>query len=221
MKFERGRKKNQLIWSFILKVIAGQSLVKTMFLNKTRKENVSRGIRFRSRGDVLGTYAPSLKTEKMARGSLTVGPEGPLVRFDRSPLPPLSLCPNGGGLRRSPSTNSGSSRAPEGGDGMARLGRSSWWSLGRRRWKESPAASSAAICSSPPPRSPPSSSSSTCSALAPRHLPRPLLLLLLRCRREPRRSPRLRLRRRRRRSPRACSWSRSSRRGRPKAALWR
>ena len=62
-----------------------------MFLNKTRKENVSGEIRFRSRGDVLGTYAPSLKTEKTARGSLTVGPEGPLVRFDRSSLPPLSL----------------------------------------------------------------------------------------------------------------------------------
>ena len=27
MKFERGRKKNQLIWSFILKVIASQSSV--------------------------------------------------------------------------------------------------------------------------------------------------------------------------------------------------
>jgi len=41
MKFERGRKKNQLIWSFILKVIASQSLVKSLFLNKTRKENDS------------------------------------------------------------------------------------------------------------------------------------------------------------------------------------
>ena len=37
MKFERGRKKNQLIWSFILKVIASQSLVKVLFLIKTRK----------------------------------------------------------------------------------------------------------------------------------------------------------------------------------------
>ena len=90
MKIERGRKKNQLIWSFILKVIASQSLVKSLFLNKTRKENVSGEIRFRSRGDVLGTYAPSLKTEKTARGSLTVGPEGPLVRFDRSSLLLLS-----------------------------------------------------------------------------------------------------------------------------------
>ena len=41
MKFEGGRKKNQLIWSFILKVIASQSLVKSLFLNKTRKENDS------------------------------------------------------------------------------------------------------------------------------------------------------------------------------------
>ena len=43
MEFERGRKKNQLIWSFILKVIAGQSLVKTLFLNKTRKRKTLRG----------------------------------------------------------------------------------------------------------------------------------------------------------------------------------
>ena len=61
MKFERGRKKNQLFWSFILKVIASQSLVKPLFLNKTRKENDSEGIRFRSRGDALGSYAPALK----------------------------------------------------------------------------------------------------------------------------------------------------------------
>ena len=61
MKFERGRKKNQLIWSFILKVIASQSLVKSLFLNKTTKENDSEGIHFRSRGDALGSYAPSLK----------------------------------------------------------------------------------------------------------------------------------------------------------------
>ena len=41
MKFERGRKKNQLIWSFILKVTAGQSLVKSLFLIKTRKRKRS------------------------------------------------------------------------------------------------------------------------------------------------------------------------------------
>ena len=68
MKFERGRKKNQLIWSFILKVIASQSLVKSLFLNKTRKENVSGEIRFRSRGDVLGTYVPSLKQRRRRAG---------------------------------------------------------------------------------------------------------------------------------------------------------
>ena len=63
MEFEKGRKKNQLIWSFILKVIAGQSLVKSLFLNKTRKENVSRGIRFRSRGNVLGVLRYHLTRE--------------------------------------------------------------------------------------------------------------------------------------------------------------
>ena len=102
MKFERGRKKNQLIWSFILKVIAGQSLVKLcFFLNKTRKENVSEEIRFRSRGDVLGTFALSLNQSGRARGSLTVGPGGPLVRFDRSPPPSLSFGRTGAELRRS------------------------------------------------------------------------------------------------------------------------
>ena len=144
MKFERGRKKNQLIWSFILKDIAGQSLVKSLFLIKTRKKNVRDRIRFRSRGDVLGTYAPSLKTEKTARGSLTVGPEGPLVRFDRFFPPSPPFCPTGAGLRRSPSTNGSASRASRGGDGTARPRRSPRWLLGRRRWKESPAASSAA-----------------------------------------------------------------------------
>ena len=46
MKFERGRKKNQLIWSFILKDIASQSLVKVLFLTKPEKENVPRKVRF-------------------------------------------------------------------------------------------------------------------------------------------------------------------------------
>ena len=41
MKFERGRKKNQLIWRFILKYIASQSLVKVLFLIKPEKENVT------------------------------------------------------------------------------------------------------------------------------------------------------------------------------------
>ena len=41
MKFERGRKKNQLIWSFILKVTASQSLVNSVF-----KINQKKGKRF-------------------------------------------------------------------------------------------------------------------------------------------------------------------------------
>ena len=34
---------------------------------------------------------PSLKTRGGGAGSLTVGPRGPLVRFDQSPLPPFPL----------------------------------------------------------------------------------------------------------------------------------
>ena len=50
MKFERGRKNNQLIWSFILKDIASQSSV----FNKNQKKKTFRGrIRFRSGGNVL------------------------------------------------------------------------------------------------------------------------------------------------------------------------
>ena len=37
MKFEGGRKKNQLIWSFILKVIASQTSVKVLFYLKSEK----------------------------------------------------------------------------------------------------------------------------------------------------------------------------------------
>ena len=67
MKFERGRKKNQFIWSFILKVIAGQSLVKTLFLIKPEKKTIRGEIRFRSSGDALGSYAPSLKQREDGR----------------------------------------------------------------------------------------------------------------------------------------------------------
>ena len=85
-----------------------------------------------------------LNRERALRGSLTVGPEGPLVRFDRSFPPSLLFCPTGAGLRRSPATDGGSSRASAGGDGTARPRRSFGWLKGRRRWKESPAASSSA-----------------------------------------------------------------------------
>ena len=58
MKFERGRKKNQLIWSFILKDIASQSSV----FNKNQKKKSFRGrIRFRSIGDVLWGFTRPLE----------------------------------------------------------------------------------------------------------------------------------------------------------------
>ena len=82
MKFERGRKKNQLIWSFILKDIASQSLVKVLFLIKPEKENVSGENTLSNRGKRTLDIALPLKPAWVARGSLTVGPAGPLVRFD-------------------------------------------------------------------------------------------------------------------------------------------
>ena len=75
---------------------------------------------------------------------MTVGPLGPLVRFDQSPTPSSSSVRAKAGFRRSPSTNGGSPRASEGRDGSAGPGRSSQWSLGSRGWRESPAASFAA-----------------------------------------------------------------------------
>ena len=77
-------------------------------------------------------------------GSLTVGPGGPLVRFDQSNSPSSFSARTAARQRRSTPANGGSSRAPDGRDGSARPGRSSRWSLGRRGWRESPAASSAA-----------------------------------------------------------------------------
>ena len=91
MKFERGRKRNQLIWSFILKDIASQRLVKVLFLNETRKENVSGENTISKQRRRTRDFALSLNQRGRARGSLTVGPRGPLVRFDWSSLPPLSL----------------------------------------------------------------------------------------------------------------------------------
>ena len=82
MKFERGRKKNQLIWSFILKDIASQRLVKVLFLNKTRKENASGENTLSKQRRRTPDFALPLKPAWVARGSLTVGPAGPLVRFD-------------------------------------------------------------------------------------------------------------------------------------------
>ena len=63
---------------------------------------------------------PPLNPRGPARGSLTVGPLGPLVRFDQSPPPPSSSGRTEAGLRRSTSANGGSSQGPEGGDGGSR-----------------------------------------------------------------------------------------------------
>ena len=50
MKFERGRKKNQLLWSFILKDIASQSSV---FKIKQKEKTFRRGLRFLFSEDVF------------------------------------------------------------------------------------------------------------------------------------------------------------------------
>ena len=38
IEFEKQQKKNQINWTYILKVIASQSLVNSVFLNKTEKK---------------------------------------------------------------------------------------------------------------------------------------------------------------------------------------
>ena len=67
MKFERGRKKNQLFWNFILKVIASQSLVKPLFLNKTRKENDSEENTLSQSRRRTWEFVPSLKQRENGR----------------------------------------------------------------------------------------------------------------------------------------------------------
>ena len=87
MEIERGRKKNQLIWSFILKVIAGQSLVKTLFLIKPEKGKSFEGNTLSQQRKRTQGFAPPLNQRERPCGSLTMGLEGPLVRFDWSPSP--------------------------------------------------------------------------------------------------------------------------------------
>ena len=77
MKFERGRKKNQLVWSFILKVIASQSLVKSVFLNKTRKrKTLQQKYAFAAERRTRG-FAPPLKQREGAAGVTDSGSRGP------------------------------------------------------------------------------------------------------------------------------------------------
>ena len=68
MKFERGRKKNQLIWSFILKVIASQTSVKVLFYLKTQKGKRFWENTFRSRGNVRGVLRHHLTRESGRAG---------------------------------------------------------------------------------------------------------------------------------------------------------
>ena len=95
-------------------------------------------------GETYWGITPSLNPTWTGTGSLTVGPEGPLVRFDQSIPPSSSSARMEARQRRSPPANGGSPRVPEGLDGSARLRRSFRWSLGRRGWKESSAVSFAA-----------------------------------------------------------------------------
>ena len=67
MKFERGRKKNQLIWSFILKVIASQSLVNSVFKIKPEKRKTLRGKYAYAAEKRTREFAPSLKQREGGR----------------------------------------------------------------------------------------------------------------------------------------------------------
>ena len=77
MKFERGRKKNQLIWSFILKVIAGQSLVKTLFLIKPEKGKRFEGNTLSQQRNVRGVLRHHLTREGAAARVTDSGSRGP------------------------------------------------------------------------------------------------------------------------------------------------
>ena len=78
MKFERGRKKNQLIWSFILKVIASQSLVKSVFFNKTRKrKTLQQKYAFAAEETHSGVMRLHLNRERTAARVTDSGSRGP------------------------------------------------------------------------------------------------------------------------------------------------
>ena len=67
MKFERGRKKNQLIWSIILKVIASQSLVNSVFKIKPEKGKRFEGNTLTQQGKRIRGFAPSLNQREGGR----------------------------------------------------------------------------------------------------------------------------------------------------------
>jgi hypothetical protein len=127
-----------------LKSYSQSKFSQNLFLIKTEKEKRFGENAFSGRRRRTSGITPPLKPARAGSGSLTVGPLGPLVRFDQSPAPPSSSGRAEAGLRRSTPANGGSLRGSEGGDGSASPGRSSRWLLGPRGWRESPAASSAA-----------------------------------------------------------------------------
>ena len=85
----------------------------------------------------------SLKHAWRRRGSLTVGPRGPLVRFDQS-IPPLSLSRAEAELRQSPPAIGGFVRETEAIHGLRGSRRSRRWVLRSRGWTGSSAVSFAA-----------------------------------------------------------------------------
>ena len=111
--------------------------------NKNQKKETVRGLTLSPSEGVFGGIRFHLSQRGWTRGSLTVGPLGPLVRFDQSPAPPSSSVRAGAGLRRSPSTNGGFPQDSEGRDRSASPGRSSQWSRGSWGQRGLPAASSA------------------------------------------------------------------------------
>ena len=116
---------------------------KSVFLIKQKRKCFGGEYAFGA-GETYWGITPSLNPTWTGTGSLTVGPEGPLVRFDQS-IPPSSYSARTEARqRRSSPANGGSPRVPEGLDGSARPRRSFRWSLGRRGWKESSAVSFAA-----------------------------------------------------------------------------
>ena len=68
MKFEGGRKKNQLIWSFILKVIASQRLVKLLFYLKSEKGKRFEGNTLSQQRNVRGVLRLHLNRESGRAG---------------------------------------------------------------------------------------------------------------------------------------------------------
>ena len=86
-----------------------------MFLIKSEKENGSGSNTFSNRRKRTLGFTLPLKPAWVVAGSLTVGPSGPLVRFDQSPAPSFSSGRAEAELRRLPPTNGGSPRDSEAG----------------------------------------------------------------------------------------------------------